>query len=76
MAITAEQTITLAEVEVADDYRVELKQHEQTVAYTWEQAEQLAHELFDAVERAREVLREDHGTPAAPHGFDVDGVRA
>lgn len=76
MSVTVEITVTLAEVEVTDDYRVELKLHEPTVAFSWTEAEQLAHELFEAVERAREALREDFGTPAAPNGFDVDGVGA
>lgn len=76
MAITAEQTITLAEVEVTDDYRVAVKLHQPTVDFAWWEAEQLANELIEAVVEARNALREDFGTPAAPHGFDVDGVGA
>jgi len=76
MSVTAEITVTLAEVEVTDDYRVEVKLHEPTVAFTWTEAEQLANELIEAVVEAREALREDFGTPAAPHGFDVDGAGA
>ena len=76
MSVTAEITVTLAEVEVTDDYRVAVKLHQPTMDFEWQEAEQLANELIDAVVEARKALREDFGTPAAPHGFDVDGVGA
>lgn len=71
MSITAEITVTLAEVEVTDDYRVELRQHEPAVTYTWTEAEQLANELITAVEAARAALRDDFPVPNLAEKFDV-----
>lgn len=71
MSITAEITVTLAEVEVTDDYRVELRQHEPAVTYTWTEAEQLANELITAVEAARAALVEDFPVPNLAEKFDV-----
>lgn len=72
MSVTAEITVTLAEVEVTDDYRVAVKLHQPAVDFAWWEAEQLANELIEAVVEARNALREDFGTPAVSHGFDVD----
>lgn len=71
MSIEAQIMITLAEVEVTDDYRIEVKQHAPAVTYTWSEAEQLANELITAVEDARAALREDFPVPNLAHKFDV-----
>lgn len=77
MSVEASIVVTLAEVDVADDYRIELRQHEPNVTYTWTEAEQLANELTGAVAKAREMLAEDFPVPnleRTTHGFDVDRV--
>lgn len=77
MSIEAQITVTLASVEVGDDYRVNLTTHETDMFLTWSEAEQLANELIEAVEQARAMLRDDFPIPGDPawveahHTFDI-----
>lgn len=73
MAIDAEITVRLAEVDVTDDYMVTLKQRKKDTAYTPDEAEALAKELADAAMHARLVLAEDEAARVTlAHGFDRD----
>lgn len=69
MSIEIETTITLAEVEVTDDYSVELRQRRRKVSYTPEEAVRLGAELTAAGMDAQVKLRTDLQTYA--HAFDV-----
>jgi len=71
-------TVTLAEAEMTDDYRVSLALRRKRTVFTWTQAEQLAAEILDAVADARAALATDyplvsaqHGVEPLHHGFDV-----
>jgi|GEM_PF-2863086 len=76
MSIDTEVTVTLARVEVADDYSVALTVHDLAshadalVGLSWSQAEQLADELREAAAEAAEALRSDRPVIVA-HGFDL-----
>jgi hypothetical protein len=73
MAIEADVTVRLAEVEVTDDYMVALHQRRRHTAYTPDEAEALAKELVDAALQARLVLAEDEAARVTvAHGFDRD----
>ena len=75
MAIEAEVSVVLAEVEVTDEYTVGLKTHRRRTAYTPDEARQFATELVDAADLAERMYREDmaaHAEQMAVHGFDVD----
>ncbi|ALJ20396.1 hypothetical protein [Microbacterium sp. No. 7] len=79
MSIETEIVVTIATVDVADDYRIEVTvtdiDHwglESTVALTWGQAEQLIGELQRALVDAEAALREDR-PESVSHGFDADG---
>lgn len=71
--------ITIADVEVNDGYRVELRQIRKLTDYSPEQAEQLAAELIVAAGTAREMLAEHNRVdqermerePLAPWERDV-----
>lgn len=76
MSITAEIVITVAEVDVTDDYRVELRQAHKRETFTPTEALHLADELMAAAARAVDTLRQDFPQPspeweAAHHAFDV-----
>ena len=58
MRITEQTTVTIAEVEVNDGYRVELTQLRKRTDYSPEQAEQLAAELIVAAGEAKGLLAE------------------
>jgi hypothetical protein len=58
MRITERMTITVAEVEVNDGYRVELTQLHKRTDYSPEQAQQLAAELTVAAAEAKSALDE------------------
>lgn len=72
MAITADLKITIAEVEVNDDYRVVLSTHRKVTDYAPDEAIRLGRELIDAGSEAMEKLRADFPRDIARHGFDVD----
>lgn len=70
MSIKIETTVTLAEVEVNDEYGVTLRQRRKRIGYTPEEAERLADELRARAAEAREKLAADaHETTV--HGFDI-----
>ena len=71
MSIEAEITVTLAQVEVADDYRIALTMREPVLELTHTEAEQLAAELLAAVVEARAMLVADFPVENLAHGFDV-----
>lgn len=64
MAIEEQMTVTVAEVEVNDEYRVELHQVRRRVDYSPEQAEALAGELQAAARASRRMLAEQLATMA------------
>ncbi|MAP63153.1 MAG: hypothetical protein CMH34_05295 [Microbacterium sp.] len=66
MSIQAEITVTVAEVEVTDDYRVGLSTIELATTYTPDEALQLAEELVAAAEEARTAEGLDLAENAAP----------
>ena len=79
MSIEAEITVTLASVEVTDDYQVELRTRRKGTSFTPDEAVQLADELVRAATAATEALQADlleHAKRTATHGFDVDLPRA
>ena len=59
MAITETETVTLANVEVGDDYRVHVTQMRKHLDYTPEQALQLSVEIAQAALEARRLLEEN-----------------
>lgn len=59
MAIQETIIVELAEVQVNDDYRVELTQLRKVVDYSPQQARDLANELVQQADRAEETLHED-----------------
>jgi hypothetical protein len=65
MAITTQETVVLAEVEVTDEYRVELRQHRKGVSHTPEDARQLGTELIRAAWDAEQALFQDNARHAA-----------
>lgn len=69
MAIEIQTTVVLAEVEVTDDYQVELRQHRRFASYTPDEAVRLGAELTAAGMDARAKLRSDLVTQA--HSFDL-----
>ncbi|WP_374978127.1 hypothetical protein ACEYYH_10625 [Microbacterium trichothecenolyticum] len=79
MSIEEEQIITLATVEVAEDYRVLLTVTDLDTPFTHSQTEALIAELQDALDDARRMLEEDYpildpdtvAEVRASHGFDV-----
>ncbi|WP_194385333.1 hypothetical protein [Microbacterium luteum] len=66
MSIQAEITVTVAEVEVTDDYRVGLSTIELATTYTPDEALQLAEELVAAAEEARTAAGMDLAEVAVP----------
>lgn len=82
MAIEVEVPVTVAAVEVSDDYRVEVTVTDPetmttvTVSLTPTEAEHLGDELFDAAGLALRTAAEDFPVAAVVHGFDVDGPMA
>jgi hypothetical protein len=62
MSITEEGVLTIAEVEVNDGFRVELRQYRKRTDYSPEQAEQLAADLMLAAEEARRGFDEHVST--------------
>lgn len=79
MSIEADITVTLAEVEITDDYHVELRTRHKGTCFTPDEAEQLAAELVVKAEEARQALRDDLAEQARQsvvHGFDIDAPRA
>lgn len=72
MAITAELRITIAEVEVTDEYRVLLTTERKKTGLAIDEAERLAHELIEAAAEARAALKQDFTRDVMRHGFDVD----
>lgn len=79
MSIEASVVETIAEVEVDDDYQIALHVPRKRARLDWDQAEQLANELIEAVESAKVAMSEDFPRthPAGiPHGFDVDAPYA
>lgn len=71
MSIQAEVLVTIAEVEVDDDYMVTLRVHRKRTAYTPDEAMQLANELQDAAVEAATKLRHDLAAEEVPFRFDV-----
>lgn len=73
MSIEAEIVVTLAEVEVTDDYRVAIALRERVTVLDLSQAEQLAAELVDAVAEAQKAAAEDFPPvrPGEVHAFDI-----
>lgn len=75
MSIEAEIVVTIVEVSVDDDYRIDLHTPEgPRTPLDWSQAEQLANELLEAVESAKRMMADDFPRihPAGiSHGFDV-----
>ncbi|WP_137843835.1 hypothetical protein [Microbacterium sp. 2FI] len=76
MSIEASITVTLASVEVDDEYRIALTTHTPRTTYTWDEATQLANELISAIEDARRMLGEDFPIEnfARLAGFDAAPV--
>lgn len=59
MAIQETLTVELAEVEINDDYRVELTQLRKAIDYSPSQARDLANELVHAADEAESLLKVD-----------------
>lgn len=59
MSIQETVIVELAEVDVNDDYRVELSQIHRVVDYSPSQARDLANELVNAADKAEETFNED-----------------
>ncbi len=59
MAIRETMTVDIAEVSMSDDYRVELWQEKKLVAYTTQQARDLALELIEAAGKIDTAIEED-----------------
>jgi len=79
MSIEAEITVTLASVEVTDDYQVELRTRRKGTSFTPDEAVQLADELVRAATAATVALQEDmleRARHTMTHGFDIDAPRA
>lgn len=74
MSIEARITVTLVDVEVTDEYMVDLftpEAIEHRTTLTSDQAVQLAHELMKAAAESVEKLRVDLSRPRLAHGFDL-----
>lgn len=77
MSVQTSVEVTIASVEVLDDYRIGVTMTDPEsmagveVELTWTEAEKFAAELRDAVAAANRMLAEDH--PVHRFGFDVDG---
>jgi hypothetical protein len=71
MSIEIETTITLAEVEVTDDYSVELRQRRRKVSYAPQEAMRLGAELTTAAMDAQDKLAADLGHETVAHEFDL-----
>lgn len=75
MSIEAQIVVTIVEVAVDDDYRIDLHTPQgPRTQLDWSQAEQLANELIEAVESAKRMMADDFPRihPAGiSHGFDV-----
>ncbi len=75
MSIEAEITVTLAEVEVTDDYTVALRTRKKLTNLQPDEAVQLAAELVEAAKDADGALREDLARSLVrASGFDVAPV--
>lgn len=59
MAITTQETVVLAEVEVTDEYRVQLRQHRKAGDYSPEDARLLGIELIKSAWNAEVLLAAD-----------------
>lgn len=72
MSIEASIVVTLAEVDVNDEYQVELKTRKKLTSLTPDEAVQLAAELVDAAKDADSALHVDLARSLVrAHGFDV-----
>lgn len=72
MSIEVERVVTLAEVEVNDEYLVSLRTRRKRTSLTVEEAVQLAGELVDAAKEAEGLITDDLARMRArAHGFDV-----
>jgi hypothetical protein len=65
MAITTQETVVLASVEVTDEYRVELRQNRKAGDYAPDDARQIAHELIVAAWDADMKREQDDAAHAA-----------
>lgn len=75
MSIEASITVTLAEVEVTDEYQVSLKTRKKLTELQPDEAVKLASELIEAAKDADGALRDDLARSLArAHGFDVAPV--
>jgi hypothetical protein len=78
MSVTAEMVVTIAEVEVTDDYTIDLhvpEARKKHLTLTTDEAEQLGTELIESAIVARKALREDieaRGIAQISHAFDTD----
>lgn len=68
MSIEASIVVTIAEVEVTDDYRVQVRMHKRRTDFSPDEAVQFADEIMRAVLEVQEADEQDF--PRA-HGFDV-----
>jgi predicted metal-binding transcription factor (methanogenesis marker protein 9) len=76
MSITANVTMTIAEAEITDEYRVQLRTAKKRTDLSPDEAMQLADELAELAMEASTKLREDvraRGMATISHGFDQDG---
>ncbi|MEV8023687.1 hypothetical protein [Microbacterium sp. NPDC080220] len=80
MSVTIDMTVIVADVEVTDDYQVELRTpiaRKRRTILDLAAAERLGLDLLAAAEDARRMLAEDRAAADADqavHGFDVDPV--
>lgn len=79
MSIESTITETIAEVEVSDEYRVNLRTRRKLTDLSPDEAVQLANELTQAATEAETVMRadveaaaEERRQRAVAHGFDID----
>jgi DNA-directed RNA polymerase subunit F len=76
VSIEAQLRVTIAEVEITDEYRVALRTRKKLTDLSPDEAMQLADELAEVAMEAARGLREDaaaRGIASISHGFDVDG---
>lgn len=73
MSIEAARTVTLASVEVDDEYRVALTTRKKLTSLTSDEALQLADELAEAAIDAHRSLKDDLAARMVHQpGFDID----
>jgi hypothetical protein len=79
VSVTAEMVVTIAEVEVTDDYTIDLHVpavHKKHLILSLGEAEELANEIIERVVEARLALSHDlanRGVAQLHHAFDTDG---